>query len=272
MNDHEVGFRLNVTFIGIGFLLVLYSIITHLLHPLDGIRFLYNPLIFMISIFISLPITMIFLIIVRTIVGGGQLQYGIKNPKAQKEIILNDSIEDIKNRIVNRLNKLPFHYKIDYRNENKEIWIVFTKDKENFISKFLAHAFRGSIIINESNNRCHLKGELILLDTVLFETGEISILSKILAYILTCSEKLVFTDVSSTFDMAFVLSVLNLLIWSIGHNQSQALIGYSYTVSLASLSILAFSIKFIIQSKTWDNTVKGVLAFVMILIPFITIF
>jgi hypothetical protein len=247
--------------------MVIGSILIHIVYPVRNISFEYSPLVFIGSMFISLPITLIFVSVIRIIINSkDRLPFWIKNPSVSCEIVTNQSVEEFGIKFVERLKELSFTYEAK-NNEKGEIEVSFSKRKGDFVSGFLTHAFNGSLIISNLGNSIRIKSELIMQDTLIVETGEYFVLDKMQQYLLLKTDKFTFTDGSSTFDNAFVLGIIGLIIWSAGHFQYKSIIDWSYTTSLAVLGLLLFSIRTMIKDKSWENRIKIALVIVMIGIP-----
>ncbi|RCJ24738.1 hypothetical protein A6770_03515 [Nostoc minutum NIES-26] len=145
------------------------------------VTFAYNLYIYTLLPFLSIPIQLI-VVIALVAIKEGKLttKFWLVEPSAcsQNEIKAHNLKACITN-ISTKLNNLGFQFEI-LEDGDESSCIAFCKEKDKQVLKFLGHAFSGKINLeNQKGCLIKLEAKVVLHDTLLIETGELSKIQEI---------------------------------------------------------------------------------------------
>ncbi|MBD2486352.1 hypothetical protein [Aulosira sp. FACHB-615] len=177
MSDREI----EILYWRISLLLVLISPWCIYSLKIAKVTFAYNFFIYTLLPFLSIPIQLIVVIALVTVKEGKvPTKFWLIEPSAysQNEIKAN-SLKSCITNISNKLNNLGFQFEI-LEDGDKSSCIAFRKEKDKRVLNFLGHAFSGKINLeNQQGYLIKLEANIILHDTLLIETGELSKIQEI---------------------------------------------------------------------------------------------
>ncbi len=250
-------------------LIVVGAPLAVLLRPAD-MAFVYRHLVFVLALFLSIPLTLLVTICLRW-VGTGQLGrlLWIKQPSVSLRTEPAGSLAEIAVQVRQRLAAGGFARK-EQASPVGDVLIDFTKQKAAKPQSFVDHAFRGTVSLSSTGPRPETAITVIFDGIILIETGEYSRLRALAGYLLGTEATLVVRQPPLTLLTGVTLAVANLVALILGLLDNPSWVRPTFSTSLAAAALCIWGLVIVLRDRrNLEGLGLGALGLAAAAVPFL---
>ncbi len=213
------------------------------------VMFEYRPLVFLLSLFLSTPLTLVVTLSLRWAATGqlGRLVW-IRQPSTSLQIEPAGSLAETAAVVRQRLAGAGFSVR-EHAGPGSDLIIDFTKQKVPRTHSFIDHAFRGTVSLSAAAARPEVTITLVFDDTVLIETGEYAKLRALAGYLLGTEASLGIRQPPLTLVCGVTLAAANVAILILGLLDHPAWVAPTFTTSLAAAALCVWGLVVVLRDR-----------------------
>ena len=217
--------------------------------PPAGVAFVYRNLVFVIGLFLSIPLTLLVALCLRWVATGHLRQIvWIKQPSVSVRLEPATPPAETAALIRQRLAGCGFVLK-EQAGPTGDVIFDFVKTKGPRTYSFIDHGFRGTISLTAEGPRPEAAVTLTFDDIVLIESGEHHKLRALAGYLVGTEAKLVARQPPLTLLNGATLAMANLVILVLGLLDHPAWVSWTFSTSLAAAALCIWGLVVVLKDR-----------------------
>ena len=243
------------------------------LMPPDGVMFVYRNYVFVIGLFLSIPLTLLVALVLRWVATGHLRQIlWIKQPSVSVRLERAAAAAETAVLLRQRLAACGFAVKEEAGPAGEAVF-DFVKPKAPRTYSFIDHGFRGTISLAGADARTEAAVTLTFDDVVLIESGEYDRLRALARYLVGLEAGLTARQAPLTLLNGATLAMANLLILILGLLDHPAWVPPTFSTSLAAAALCVWGLVVVLKDREHlEGLGLGAAGLAAAVVPFLMLF